>query len=244
MLGDATKFSGYLLEASKGYDAEICLGVTTTTADAEGDVLERRPVEAGGADVAAVLARFVGPQTQVPPMHSALKRGGTPLYVLARRGESVERAPRKIEIFGLDLLSFGENRATVRVACTKGTYVRTLAEDIGAVLGCGAHLSALRRTATGPFDIAQAISLEVLAGMTEAGRDACLAPPDGILGQFPEVGLDQGAETRFRQGQTVAATGVRTGIYRVYGAGRRFLGLGGGGDDGALAPKRLLAEGD
>ena len=242
LLGDATKFSGYLLEAPKGYDAEICLGVTTTTADAEGEVLERRRVDADATEVAAVLKRFLGAQTQVPPMHSALKREGTPLYVLARRGESVERAPRAIQIFGLDLLSFAGNKATVRVACSKGTYIRTLAEDIGAVLGCGAHLSALRRTSTGAFSIAQSISLEALAGMTEAGRDACLAPPDGILGQFPEVGLDPGKETRFRLGQAVAVAGVRAGTYRVYGGGQRFLGLGEGSDAGALAPKRLLAE--
>ena len=244
LLGEATKFSGYLLEAPKGYEAEIRLGITTTTADAEGEVLERKPVSVSQAEIAAVLKRFVGVQAQVPPMHSALKREGTPLYVLARRGESVERAPRTIEIFGLDLLDFSEDRAAVQVQCSKGTYVRTLAEDIGKSLGCGAHLSALRRTATGPFRIDQAVALDRLATMAEAERDACLAPADGILGQLQRVRLDPGQEARFRQGQTVAVAGLPEGTVRVYGAGERFLGLAVASETGGLAPKRLLADGD
>lgn len=244
LLGDATKFSGYLLDAPKVYEAEICLGVTTSTADAEGEVLERRPVTVTRNEFATVLGRFVGVQAQVPPMYSALKREGTPLYVLARRGESVERAPRTIEIFGLDLLAFDAPRAAIRVRCSKGTYVRTLAEDIGAALGCGAHLSALRRTATGAFGIAQAVSLDALTGMAEAERDARLVPPDGILGQFPEVWLDAATESRFRQGQTVAVAGLGTGIFRIYATGQRFLGLGEATQAGWLAPKRLLAEAD
>ncbi len=243
LLGDATKFSGYLLEAPKGYAAEIRLGTTTNTADAEGEVLERRPVDVSVADILAVLQRFRGVQEQVPPMHSALKREGTPLYVLARRGESVERAPRTIEIFGLDLLGFNEDRAAVTVQCSKGTYVRTLAEDIGKALGCGAHLSALRRTATGPFRIAQAVTLDELTFMSEAERDACLVPPDEILGQFPTVRLDSGAESRFRHGQAVVVPGLQIATFRVYGTHERFLGLGIVTEAGGLAPKRLLAEG-
>ncbi len=242
LLGDATRFSGYLLEAAKEYAAEIRLGLTTNTADAEGEVLEQRPVDVSEADVLAVLERFRGVQKQVPPMHSALKRAGTPLYVLARRGESVERAPRTIEIFALDLLGFSEDRAAVTVQCSKGTYIRTLAEDIGAALGCGAHLSALRRTATGPFRIAEAVTLDELTSMSEAERDACLAPPDGILKQFPIVRLEAEAESRFRHGQAVAAPGLQVATFRVYGAHGRFLGLGTATEAGGLLPKRLMGE--
>ena len=243
LLGDATKFSGYLLQAAKGYDAEVRLGITTSTADAEGEILEQRPVSVTPAQVEAALAGFLGIQTQVPPMYSALKRNGTPLYVLARRGETVERAPRTIEISLLELISFEGDRATVRILCTKGTYVRTLAEDLGAALGCGAHLSALRRTATGPFLVDQAVTLDALAGMTEVERDARLAPPDSVLGQLPQVELEPAVEVRFGQGQAVPVEALEQGIYRAYGTGGRFLGLGAADGAGMLAPKRLLAAG-
>lgn len=243
LLGDATKFSGYLLEAAKGYEAEVRLGITTSTADAEGEILEQRPVSVTRAQVEAALAGFLGVQTQVPPMYSALKRNGTPLYVLARRGETVERTARTIEILRLELVSFEGHRATLRILCTKGTYVRTLAEDLGAVLGCGAHLSALRRTATGPFLVGQAATLDALTGMTEAERDACLTPPDSVLGQLPQVELEAAVEVRFGQGQAVPVGALEQGIYRAYGAGGRFLGLGTADGAGMLAPKRLLATG-
>jgi tRNA pseudouridine55 synthase len=242
LLGDATKFSGFLLDAAKGYDAGIRLGITTATADAEGEVLERKPVNVDREAALAALQRFVGVQTQVPPMYSALKREGTPLYVLARRGENVERVPRRIEIFALDLLDFSGETLTVRVACSKGTYVRTLAEDIGAALGCGAHLSSLRRTATGPFDLSRAVTLEVLQALDETQRDALLIPPDGVLGQLPKAELAEGTETRFCQGQSVAIQGLPAGTYRVYDRAGRFLGLGEAGAGGGLAPKRLLSE--
>jgi tRNA pseudouridine55 synthase len=242
LLGEATRFSGYLLDAPKRYEAEIHLGVTTTTADAEGDVIERKAVSVGRVEIAAVIARFLGTQTQVPPMYSALKRDGTPLYVLARRGETVERAPRSIEIHSLELLSLEEDRLVVRVACSKGTYIRTLAEDIGAALGCGAHLSALRRTATGAFDLAQATTLDALAAMVEEGRDALLRPADEILGQLPRVELDEPAEARFCHGQPIPMGTVPAGVCRVYGANGRFLGLAEERGQGWLAAKRLLGE--
>ncbi len=241
LLGDATRFSAYLLDAPKGYAADIRLGVTTATADAEGEVLETRPVEVDRAQVDAVLARFLGPQQQVPPMHSAIKREGVPLYVLARRGESVERKPRDIVISSLDLLAYEGDLLRVQVACSKGTYIRTLAEDIGAALGCGAHLGGLRRTATGPFDLGQAVTLEALEGMEEAERDRMLAPTDRIVAQLPEVDLDRATRTRFCHGQTVAVEGLRAALYRVYGEGRQFVGLGESPGDGRLVPKRLLA---
>ena len=242
LLGDATRFSGYLLDAPKGYEAEIQLGATTTTSDAEGAVLKRRAVSASADEAAAILKRFLGPQTQVPPMHSALKREGTPLYVLARRGESVERKPRDIVISGLDLLAFEGDRLTVRVACSKGTYVRTLAEDIGEALGCGAHLRGLRRTGTGPFGIGEAVTLDELAAMTEPERDARLAPADRVLAQLPRVELDPEVESRFCHGQVVTVEGLVSGTCRVYGLDGRFVGLGESGGEGRLAPKRLLSE--
>jgi tRNA pseudouridine55 synthase len=242
LLGDATRFSGYLLDAPKCYEAEIRLGVTTATADAEGEVIERKAVSAGRDQIAAVIARFVGTQTQVPPMYSALKRDGTPLYVLARRGETVEREPRTIQIQSIDLLSIAGDRLGIRVACSKGTYIRTLAEDIGAALGCGAHLSALRRTATGAFDLAQATTLDALAAMDEEARDALLRPADAILGQLPRIELDEAAEARFCHGQPIPAARIPPGVCRVYGVGGRFLGLAEERDPGWLAAKRLLGE--
>ncbi len=242
LLGDATRFSGYLLNAEKGYAAEIRLGSKTTTGDAEGEVLERRPVTAGRSEVDGVLRSFVGHQTQIPPMYSALKRDGEPLYVLARRGESVERAPRDIEILRLQLDSFEAETLWVSVTCSKGTYIRTLAEDIGEALGCGAHLSGLRRTATGAFGIAEAVSLEELGRLGEDERDALLRPADAVLGQLPRIELDEATAGRFRHGQAVEIEGVSQGVNRVYAPSGRFLGLGEGVSTGRLVPKRLLGE--
>lgn len=240
LLGDATRFSGYLLDAPKRYEAAIRLGITTTTADAEGDVVGRKAVDVGFEQVAAVIRRFVGTQSQVPPMYSALKREGTPLYVLARRGETVERAPRTIQIHTLDLVSFGGDRLLIDVACSKGTYIRTLAEDIGSALGCGAHLAALRRTATGAFQVSEATTLDILANLEDGGRDALLRPADAILGQLARIDLSEDLANRFCMGQAVPIAGVPAGICRVYDAGGHFLGLGEEREHGRLAPKRLL----
>jgi tRNA pseudouridine55 synthase len=242
LLGDATRFSGYLLNAEKGYAAEIRLGAKTTTGDAEGEVLERRPVSVGRAEVESTLRRFLGTQTQIPPMYSALKRDGQPLYVLARRGETVEREPRSIEILGLELESFEADRLAISVTCSKGTYIRTLAEDIGEALGCGAHLSGLRRTATGAFRIEEAVTLERLGELGEEERDTLLRPVDLILGQLPQVGLDEAVATRFCHGQVVQLEEVPEGVSRVYGPSGRFLGLGEDGGGGRLVPRRLLGE--
>jgi tRNA pseudouridine55 synthase len=199
--GEATKFSQDLLEADKTYEATMRLGVTTSTGDAEGEVLETRPVEVGVADIEAVLARFRGPISQVPPMHSALKRDGKPLYEYARAGQVVERAAREVTIHALELLSAALPDATFRVTCSKGTYVRTLAEDIGAALGCGAHLVALRRTGVGALTLDHAVTLESLEQMESAARDACLRPVDALLSTFPLLRLGAGEAKRFLQGQ-------------------------------------------
>ena len=240
--GEATRFSGYLLDAAKGYAAGLTLGATTTTADAEGEVLLRRPVTATREEVEATLRRFRGPQSQVPPMYSALKRDGTPLYVLARRGETVEREARSIEIFSLELAAFEADRVSIEVACSKGTYIRTLAEDIGESLGCGAHLGSLRRTATGSFRVEDAVTLEALGAMEEPARDALLRPVDAVLGKLPRVDLEAAATGRFCHGQGVDVGGLpAAGVCRVYGPAGRFLGLGEPGG-GRLVPRRLLGE--
>lgn len=242
LLGEATRFSGYLLDADKRYQAEIRLGITTRTGDAEGEILEQRLVNVRSADLEPVLKRFLGAQTQIPPMYSALKRDGTPLYVLARRGETVDRAARTICIQHLDMLAFDGERLTLAVSCSKGTYVRTLAEDIGAALGCGAHLSALRRTGAGTLDIAHATPLAALAPMPEAERDALLEPVDRILEPLPRVDLDQESAARLCQGRNLAFAGGPPGVCRAYAPGGRFLGLVQADGSGQLMPKRLLGQ--
>jgi len=237
--GEATKFSADLLDADKTYEATLCLGVTTTTADAEGEVLETRPVEVAESDLVAVLPRFTGTIRQVPPMYSALKRDGRPLYELARQGVTVERTAREVTIHQLELLAFSGNSASLRVCCSKGTYIRTLAEDIGAALGCGAHLTALRRTSVGPLALAGAQTLAAIGDCEEPAREALLLPVDTLLRSLPAVALDEAAARRFRNGNPVpAATGV--GPCRVY-ADEHLLGLGVGDADGLLHPKRLVA---
>jgi tRNA pseudouridine55 synthase len=175
-------------------------------------------------------------------MYSALKRNGTPLYVLARRGETVERVPRTIQIHGLDLIAFAGERLSVAVSCSKGTYIRTLAEDMGEALGCGAHLSALRRTATGAFDVSEAATLDALASLSEEGRDALLRPVEEILRQLPRIDLDPGIAAKFCQGQAIALSAIPSGVCRVFGAEGRFLGLAEEREKGLLSPKRLLGE--
>ena len=241
-LGDATRFCGYLLDSDKRYRADIRLGSTTRTGDTEGEVLERRPVDVSATQLARVLEGFLGSQTQIPPMYSALKRNGQPLYVLARRGETVERMPRAIKIRKLELLEFEGNRIVLEVTCSKGTYIRTLAEDIGAALGCGAHLGGLRRTATGAFELSQAVTLDALQALTEAERDTLLRPSDAILGGLPKAELNEADAARFCHGQILPLHGGKSGVCRVYAPPARFLGLGEIADDGSLIPKRLLGE--
>jgi tRNA pseudouridine55 synthase len=202
--GAATKFSQLHLDADKTYETTLRLGIKTSTADAEGDVIETRPVICSIGQVVEVLDRFMGPITQVPPMHSALKKDGKPLYEYAREGETVERAPRHVVIHDLDMLDVrldgDEPFLKLRVVCSKGTYIRTLGEDIGEALGCGAHLSALRRTATGPFDESQCTTLDALEADGEAERLARLLPVPVLLPGHERVTLDAENAGRFLSG--------------------------------------------
>lgn len=188
--GAATKFSQLNLDADKAYEATVQLGQTTTTGDREGDVLRERPVAFTADQLLASLARLRGEIDQVPPMHSALKHEGKALYELARKGEVVERAPRRVTIHALDLLSHDGDSLRLAVRCSKGTYIRTLAEDLGELLGCGAHLSALRRTASGPLTLNHAITLEQLSAEDDAQRLTHLLPPDTLLADCPLIRLE------------------------------------------------------
>ena len=243
--GEATKFSGELLNADKRYVATVQLGITTDTADAEGTVLQHRPVTSSLADVEAALAAFVGELDQVPPMYSALKRDGKPLYEYARAGIEVERAARRVCIHELRLLAgqgdFANGRFVFEVHCSKGTYVRTLAADIGDRLGCGAHLAALRRTGIGVLDVAQAYSLPMLETLTAEARDALLLPPDSLLASLAEAQLDVADAARLRHGQAVRWSGEEGGRLRVYDAERCFIGICRQSADGWLQPQRLVA---
>lgn len=242
LFGDATKFSEYLLQADKEYLAQLQLGVATTTGDLEGEVVERHAPVNDVARIEQALTRFRGAIEQVPPMYSALKRDGRPLYALARRGQTVERAARHVRIERLDLLELRGDRLELRVRCSKGTYIRALADDLGRALGCGACVAALRRSATGGFAVAQAVTLEALERCSEAERDAWLLPVDALLGALPHVELPPSLAGRFRHGQPVALGTGLTGRCRVYGPDGQLLGVGGLGSDGKLRPLRLVAQ--
>ena len=243
--GEATKFSQYLLDADKGYRTVAQLGVTTTTGDAEGEVLERRAVSVDEAAIQTALPAFRGEIEQIPPMYSALKRDGQPLYKLARAGEVVEREARSVTIARLELMALQEDRATLEVACSKGTYVRTLVEDLGARLGCGAHVAELRRTQAGPFGLTQAISLDELeAAHAEGGAEALdrfLLPVDSGLEHWPLVQLTQHSAYYWLHGQPVrVANAPKFGLMRVQDDQGRFIGIGEIDDEGQVAPRRLI----
>ena len=251
--GEATKFAQDLLDADKTYEATMRLGVRTSTGDAEGEVLETRAVQIDDAALAAAFERFRGEIVQVPPMYSALKREGKPLYQYARAGQVVERQGRAVTIRLLETLDCVLPDVTFRVRCSKGTYVRTLAEDIGEALGCGAHLVALRRTGVGALTLEHAVTLDALATMEAAARDAVLRPVDALLSTFAPVRLSNDAARRFQQGQRLRlaelpviegargpAEGARVRVYRdedgaLLGVARAVKGV--------LAPERLVMMG-
>lgn len=244
-MGEATKVSGFLLDADKRYQVQCKLGERTATGDAEGEVLETRPVgDITEPQLEAILDRFRGPIQQIPPMYSALKHQGQRLYKLARQGIEVERQPRDIMIHSLSLTLLDGDRMDINVHCSKGTYVRTLAEDIGELLGCGAHVTALRRTAVGPYTEDQMVTMDILRqvhGEDRQGLDNLLLSVESALMQWPDVTLSTSAAYYLQQGQPVLVPHAPTsGWVRLYQQEHHFLGMGEILDDGRVAPKRLL----
>ena len=240
-LGEATKFSHFLLDADKTYRATLQLGATTTTGDTEGEILTTAEVSVTREMLDKVMRRFVGVFSQVPPMYSALKHQGKALYEYARAGVEIERQPRTVSIHRIELIEFEGTRAVITISCSKGTYIRTLAEDIGKALGCGAYLTELRRIETGGFDVEQAATLDQLESMTLEQRDARLLHADVLVQQFPSVTLDEDSAFYLCRGQSVWKSGaVPQGYLRLYAEPDRFLGLGELDVDGKIAPRRLV----
>ena len=237
--GEATKFAQFLLDATKRYTATVRFGVTTATGDAEGEVLEMRPVTLARSDVEAVLPDFTGRLSQVPPAYSALKFEGRSHYEYARAGIDVPRPPRDIEILEISLRAWTAPDAVLDVTCSKGTYIRVLAEDIGRALGCGAHLAGLRRTATGGFGIADAVTLERLEAMSAAEREATLQPAATLLRDLPSLRLATPEAARFRQGGAVLAPGSADGACAVFD-GNILLGVADVAA-GLAQPRRVVA---
>ena len=237
--GEATKFSADLLDADKTYEAVLKLGVTTDSGDAEGLVVATAAVDVEKEQIFELLPRFTGKIQQIPPMHSALKRDGRPLYELARKGIEVEREPREVCIHTIECLDFTGDTVTLRVACSKGTYIRVLASDIGQALGCGAHLVALRRTAVGSLSIGDAVTLAELEALDEPKRPSRLQPVDALLQTLPAVHLDEAGAERFRHGNPVPLTSGLIGKIRVYAADC-LIGVGEPGPGRLLWPKRLV----
>lgn len=236
--GEATKFSQMLLDADKAYEALVKLGVETDTGDAEGVVLATREVTVSAEAVRAAAAGFVGEIEQIPPMYSALKRDGKPLYEYARAGVEVERSARRVSIRSLEVSDVASDTFLMRVECSKGTYIRTLAIDIGRVLGCGAHLAGLRRTGIGPFDLADALTLESLEAMPEAERMHQLQAVDALLTHLPVLNLDAAQAGAILHGQAVKVA-EGEGQVRVYGP-TGFIGLAEYLAGRGVVPRRLV----
>lgn len=246
--GEATKFAQDLLDADKTYETVVHLGVTTETGDTEGNIIDTREVCVTRAQIDTALSRFKGEISQIPPMYSALKRDGKPLYEYARAGVTLEREARRVTIHALEFLGYQAPYLSLRVSCSKGTYIRVLGEDIGAALGCGAHLQALRRTQVGNLSLAKSVTLDTLADTSEAERVQCLAPVDALLSSFPLVTLTEALATRFLHGQRLAldkenvAYPPAQGRVRVYRkSDARLLGTAQLMEYGVLAPERLIA---
>lgn len=238
--GQATRFAGELLASQKTYRADILLGIRTSTGDAEGSIVEERGVHAAKPDIESALDAFRGEILQIPPMFSALKRDGVPLYRLARMGISVPRVARTVTIYSIELASISLPEITILVTCSKGTYIRVLAEDIGKNLGCGAHLSKLVRLEMGPFRLQDAVSDETLGSLSQEDRQARLYPPDGLAFAYAAIHLDSALAAKFCHGQSVAVEGKNPAEYRVYDDQGRFLGTGESNGLGALHPRRVM----
>ncbi len=248
-LGEATKLSQFLLDSDKAYEARVTFGVSTATGDSEGEVLaQKSAANLRQENVSVALASFVGDIQQTPPMYSALKVDGQPLYKLARQGKEVERKPRPVTIRSLALNHFSSGEAAtadIDVFCSKGTYIRTLSEDLATSLALPGHMSALRRTATGPFDLGQAVTLETLIAVAETeGEDALdqfLIDPELAVDHLARVEVSHSAAFYLKQGQAVLVRNAPlSGIVRLAEADGPFLGVGVILDDGRVAPKRLF----
>lgn len=245
--GDATKLSAFLLDADKHYWFRVRLGVSTATGDSEGEVLQTQATDGVGVEqIEQVLARFVGDIEQLPPMYSALKHKGKRLYELARKGVEIEREPRRVSIHSLSLVGVDLPEFELQVHCSKGTYVRTLAEDIGNALGVGAHVTALRRTGVGPYTGYEMYSMDTLEGLAEQGPEALdrlLLPLDTALMDWPAVRVNADTAFYLKQGQAVLVPKAPTqGWVRIY-QGDEFIAMGQVQDDGRVAPKRLMTGG-
>jgi tRNA pseudouridine55 synthase len=240
VFGEATKFSRFLIEAAKAYEATLRLGERTSTGDTESDVVERRGVQVDDAAINAVLASFLGVQDQIPPMHSAVRVEGRRLYDYARAGQEVARPARSIDIVELARLGRSGDDLTLRVGCSKGTYVRTLAEDIGEALGCGAHLVALRRTGVAGFSIDGAATIEALEADGIEGARGRLLPVEALVASLDRLDASEAEAWRFCNGQVLEGAPGGSPEVAVYEPGGRFVGVGARQADGRIAPLRLI----
>lgn len=240
-IGEATKFSHRLLEANKTYIATIQLGVTTTTGDQEGEVVSQKDVVLKPNQLEETLQKFTGDITQIPPMFSALKFEGKPLYEYARQGIEIERKSRQVTIYDITLNKIEESIVILEVSCSKGTYIRTLAEDIGHALGCGAYLKGLERTQTGNFQLSDALTIEAIEAMSMASREKTLLPVDALLEGLSSIKLTLTETEAIKKGQAIDFNGKNYNELRLYGASGQFLGVGQPDLQGRLFPKRLIA---
>lgn len=239
--GEATKFAQYPTNADKAYAAVIQLGITTDTGDSEGQVLTQQVSTVDRHDVERAITHFTGTILQTPPMYSALKHQGQPLYKYARQGIEIERVAREVTLHRITLRDFQGDILSIDVDCSKGTYLRVLAEDIGKFLGCGAHLIALRRTRVGNFSLQDAVSLEATERLSEVERDLRLLPADQLVAHLPGVDLDQDAASYLRLGQSVWQEKLQSHQrYKIYDEKHQFMGVAEVDAEGRLAPKRLL----
>ena len=237
--GESTKFSQSLLDADKAYRATVRLGVTTATGDAEGEVIARVPVDVTRTQIENAVSAFLGEIEQLPPMYSALKHAGRPLYAYAREGVDIERKRRKVTIYEIASEGLRDDAFELVVRCSKGTYIRTLAEDIGHHLGCGAHLSALRRVGVGAFRVADAVALEAIEARGIAARDLLL-PIDSLIGTVTRLALNETQTQALQYGRALNIENAAAGDYRLY-CGDRFLGLGAVDATGVLVARRLVS---
>jgi tRNA pseudouridine55 synthase len=245
--GEATKFAGYMLNATKAYDASVRLGYTSNTGDADGEVVAQQPFRGSESDIENALQKFRGEISQIPPMYSALKHKGRPLYEMARQGIEIERQPRQLTIYELTLLGRSDDELHIRVVCSKGTYIRVLAQDIGAALGCGGYVSALRRTGTGGLKLSDAHTLEALQSLSDERRDSLLLPADSLVQDLPSVVLPKIEARLLGQGkklrnptawEQIIKNSIKTKIYDESG---HFYGLAEADNEGNIVAERMMS---